>query len=513
MRFRNLARASSVALAAVILVFALQSVSGAYKSDFSSDEDEAAHAVSSLAVHDYLTAGFPHSPIAFGERYYIHYPKLAIGHWPPLFYTGEAVWMLAFGRSRVAMIAAVGALAAALLLSIFWWVRRDCGTAAATVAAVAMLAPKFVQTAVSAVSPDIALALLCFWAAAFLGDYLEGRRRRDALLCALLAVAAVGVHGRGAALILLPFAVMLVGRFAWTRFRVAALMLCLAIVIAAPVLLGQTWPFAGRHVLSLAVLYARRLGATMSWPMTVLALSGAVAVIRTPGEARRWLAMPALAISGWAFHSLANAGWADHYLISAAPAVAALSGRGFRFCWEALASAGARVVLATAVVAVLLWTALPLAHKHDLGYHRMTGGTGRVSLIAGSALAEGAFTAEMDLRDPGLTRFVLRGYKVLAWADWLGHEYGLRFTTPEQVLAGLDQMRVDAVLVERDSPLPHVAQLLAALHPPAWRPAHPEGLPSGALDFERAVPLPPGEPSLQIDMRYTLQRTLKLGAQ
>jgi hypothetical protein len=511
MRHRNLALTTSVLLAAVILVLVLQTVSGAYVSDFSSDEDEPAHVVSSLAVRDYLASGFPHNPLAFGERYYVHYPKVAIGHWPPLFYTVEAAWMLAFGRSRVALEAAVGMFAAALLLSVFFWVRRGAGTAAAMVSALALLAPKFIQNAISQVSPDIALALLCFWAAAFLGEYLDRKRRRDVILFILFSASAIGVHGRGAVLILLPFAVVLIGPFVWTRVRVAALLVCLAILIAVPILLSQAWPFQASQVLSLAILYPRRLGTTMSWPLAALAVLGTVVAIRTPGEPRRWLAMPSLIISGWVFHSLVNAGWTDHYLISAAPAAAALSGRGLGFCMDALRSAFARALLAGAVCGFLIWTALPLTRKPDLGYHRMKGGIGRVDLIAGNALHEGAFIAEMALRDKGLSHFVVRGYKVLASASWLGSDYQLRYSTPAQVLAGLDQMRVETVLVEQASTLPHVVLLLDALRSPAWRDSHPDGLPQGVLAFDRTVQLEPGDPVIHLDMRNRLGRMLEVG--
>jgi hypothetical protein len=74
----------------------LQWRSGAYTADLASNEDEAAHAVSSLLVHDYLARPFrppakpmPAHPMRFAERYYAHYPKLAIGHWPPFLYATE----------------------------------------------------------------------------------------------------------------------------------------------------------------------------------------------------------------------------------------------------------------------------------------------------------------------------------------------------------------------------------------------------------------------------------------
>ena len=37
-------------------------------------------------VHDYLERGLPGDPRAFAEQYYIHYPKVGIGQWPPVYY-------------------------------------------------------------------------------------------------------------------------------------------------------------------------------------------------------------------------------------------------------------------------------------------------------------------------------------------------------------------------------------------------------------------------------------------
>ena len=198
-------------LAAVVL--GLQLHSGAYTSDFSADADEAAHAVSSLMVHDYLVHGFPANPVAYAQQFYIHYPKVAIGHWPPLLYAGEAGWMLIFGRTRIVMIAFEAILAIALLANVFWWVRRDFGIGPAFLSTIALITPGFMQIGIASVAPNIALALLAYCAAVVLGRYLDSGQRRDALLFALLAIVAVGVHGRGAMIALIPLALLFTGKF------------------------------------------------------------------------------------------------------------------------------------------------------------------------------------------------------------------------------------------------------------------------------------------------------------
>src|SRR4051794_28093637 len=68
----------------------LQWLSGTYQSDFGGYADEPAHYVTGLMVHDYIATGFPGRPQQYAENYYLHYPKVALGHWPPVFYLMQA---------------------------------------------------------------------------------------------------------------------------------------------------------------------------------------------------------------------------------------------------------------------------------------------------------------------------------------------------------------------------------------------------------------------------------------
>jgi hypothetical protein len=510
MRFDT--KSAAAALFLVLLVVAIQVYSGAYRSDFSYDDDEAGHAVCSLAVHDYIVHGFPHNPVRFAERFYIHYPKVAIGHWPPLFYASEAAWMLIFGRTRGAMIAFLAVLSIALIVSVFLWVRRDYGTGAGLIAAIVLTSAQFMQSAMAVVAPNIALGLLAFWAAILLGEYLDSRRRRDIILFIAVVGTATGMHGRGAALALMPFALLATGRVRFTRARILMLTGVMGLMLVVPGLLGQARKPDILDIPRLAGLYLYRCCVTMSWPAVILAAAGAYFVIRRSSKPRRWLAMPALALSGWVFHSLVNANWGDRYLVTAAPAIAALAGAGYHFVTNTIA--GRPILKGAAVVllgAGLAWVAIPLLRKADSGYHRMAPIAGSIDLIAGDAVNEGAYISESALRDPGLERIVMRGSKMLASSTWTGQNYTLRFSNPDEVLAFLDRARVTAVLVQKANPRPDVALLAQAVTASSqWREIHPQGEPPGVAVFERTAPLPPGKPEIRIDMRYSLGRTLEL---
>ena len=101
--------------------------SGAFAGDFAGGPDEPAHVVSALMIRAYLTEGLPAPPMAFAGEYYAHYPKVAIGHWPPLFHLLEALWMLTVGASRGALVTFVALVAAILPAAVFLAARRSAG--------------------------------------------------------------------------------------------------------------------------------------------------------------------------------------------------------------------------------------------------------------------------------------------------------------------------------------------------------------------------------------------------
>src|SRR5262245_40822438 len=81
----------------LIPVVALQWLHQDYRCEFGSEPDEAGHYVTGLMVRDYVAAGCRGNPMHYGQEYYEHYPKVALGHWPPGFYLVQAAWTLPFG--------------------------------------------------------------------------------------------------------------------------------------------------------------------------------------------------------------------------------------------------------------------------------------------------------------------------------------------------------------------------------------------------------------------------------
>ena len=78
--------------------------SGAIHSEFGRYPDEGMHYVTGLLVQDFLTSGHWSNPLTFASQYYLHYPKVALGNWPPGFSLMQAAWGMIFGVPRISML-------------------------------------------------------------------------------------------------------------------------------------------------------------------------------------------------------------------------------------------------------------------------------------------------------------------------------------------------------------------------------------------------------------------------
>src|SRR5262249_16771000 len=151
-------------------------------------------------------------------------------------------------------------------------VRRNYGVFAGLLSAIALAAPSFMQYSFESATPNAMLGLFVFWSALAFERYLNRRGLRDLLLFLILVAATIGVHGRGAVLLLLPFAFLALSQRTWTLVRVAMLIGMAAVVLILPGLLRQVGPLTPTVFFHLASLFLVRLGTLMSWPILALAI-------------------------------------------------------------------------------------------------------------------------------------------------------------------------------------------------------------------------------------------------
>ena len=217
----------------------LQALAGAYDVDLSGYPDETGHFVTGVLVQDYLTKIPPPSLVPFAKEFYIHRPKIAIGHWPPLLYLIEGVWFILFHASRQSALALMALICAFLAASICDVVRHRWGTLAGIAAGLLFIALSFVQTQTSEVMADMLVALFGFWATLSFADFLVSRRAPDILRFAAFALLAIFTKNSGLYLALTPPIGILLTR-QWGVVRSPLLWLG-AFIVAIPTIAWVAW--------------------------------------------------------------------------------------------------------------------------------------------------------------------------------------------------------------------------------------------------------------------------------
>jgi hypothetical protein len=161
----------------------------------------------------------------------------------------------------------------------------------------------------------------------------------------------------------------------------------------------------------------------------------------------------------------------------------------------------------------------PLGYSHVANVLRDPAWPGRVFLVCSDADGEGAFVEEVALGERRPNRYVLRGSKVLSVNQWDALIYNPVFSAPEKLLAYLDSVPVDAVVIDGSAVVWAADRdlLLQALGgaPDKWRLA--EDIAASPVSRRLTVYRRIGgaltsdaPPNLQVDMRFSLGRTLQV---
>jgi 4-amino-4-deoxy-L-arabinose transferase-like glycosyltransferase len=212
---RALVRRDAWGLPVLALLFGLaaglQIASGAHDADFCGYPDESAHFVTSVMVGEFLRAPVER-PMAFASRYYAQYPKLGIGHWPPLGYAMQGASVLVFGSSRGAVLTSLLVFAVVSAWVVYELSRHEEGRLVAAAAAAAWLVNAHVQQSYEQTMMDMPAAALCLLAVLAFRVYVNRPGVATGLLFGTLACGALLVKQQAVVLALMPVAYVLMGR-------------------------------------------------------------------------------------------------------------------------------------------------------------------------------------------------------------------------------------------------------------------------------------------------------------
>lgn len=458
------------ALLVLVLSFGLAALSvffrGAMDSGVGSLNDEPAHYATSIMVHDFLLGGDWLRPMDYARNWYLHYPKVALGQWPPMLYGMLGIWMVLFGVSGVAAILGMAFLTACCTTALVSWLSEEFGGLEAAVGGLLFLALPVVQQFSGSVMTEIPLALFCTLAVLAFGRFLDRGQTRDALVFGLLAVAGIMTKGNALALGFVPLLgvlysrrIDLVRRWNFWLPAVMVLLLCAPWYVVTADIQARSWSGGTlpnwdyfQRALPAYLLASVQLG---GWGLALLAALGLATGIRKgPGKNGVWIAALAFFSGLLALLVILPSDVDPRHLVLAAPLLIGCAVGGAVCLGRAGGlPRGLGLGLLLGLFALEQFRVVP----KDFGGYRgpmadLLGDPANqdaVFLVAGDAIGEGLIIAEGAASDaPRPRHHILRASKVLITDDWNGRDYQLHFPTSKQLQDQLEAFPVAFLILD-----------------------------------------------------------------
>ncbi len=423
-------------LATVILGWQL--ASGTYQADFGGHPDEPGHYVTGVMVSEYLQNP-TFNPMHFAEQYYLHYPKVCIGHWPPFFYLVQGLWYVCFGVSRAAALGLEMLLSFMLALGVYALARRYASFSAALGSALMLVVTLPFQASLDLVMAESCTAVLVLAATVAFARYLEqpGLMASQAFgVCAALALLA---KGSACPLILLPLMSIGIARRFEVLKRVDFWLAALPVLILAVPWYVFAKGFASPNQTSLRLMEGT-WGPWMDYgiPLLLLSLAGSLLLPKRDP----YIASLAGLVLAFGLAPLGvNAFQESRHLLPAAGAAAVL----MVGCWSRLNRPGLAVALSLA----LSWWLTPRFVVYPDEKFRSWAQTVNLAgpiLVSGSATEEGAVVTALVERQPNPKQSILRASRVLANSTWNGTRYQMLVQDEAQTRALLEEHGITMLL-------------------------------------------------------------------
>jgi len=455
-------------------VIAAQIAVGAYHGERGNYSDEAAHFMNGLLVRDYLRDGLGENPIKFSEEYYLNYPKIAPGMWPPLFDVVLGVVALPgwppFGAALV-LLAFATAWTAWRLYRI---VMAGGSPPNATLVASLFVFTPIIVDMTSAVMLDIVVAAFALEATYWLALFFRGEDWRHAALFGLFSACCCLTKGNGVSMVLVPLLLMLLtGQFRLLRHPGLYIAACIVVVFAVPPLaisyrldsvIGDFAPVGVEGVIARLNFYAIYLWRQLGTLPLILSLIGFIHVVRAPRAENSELfvfgsAMSALVLAALIFHAVnPHQIFVGRYLTLAIAPLLALAAVGIDTLSALIPSPQRRrasqAVLVTTVVIAFFAAKPATASRAPQGFRATVefvearGLAGRRVLIVSDEEGEGAFVSEVAIRHPSPPPTIIRGSKLVASDDWAGHNFRMLFSSSKDLMRELEDLHVDYLVVD-----------------------------------------------------------------
>jgi hypothetical protein len=451
------------------MIVTLQVLGGAYASGFGGDADEPAHLVTSLMVRDFIAGLDFRHPWQFAQQYYYHYPKVAIGHWPPVFYGALGTWLFIIGVSRATAIMFIAIVAATTASVIYFTGKRLIGRSAGVLAAVLFVASPLVQESSAQVMTEHLVTLGMLVSTLCFARFARTGQIRDGLAFGIIAGIAILTHGSAWALGLVP-GVTLALTNRWDLLRRLGLWLAAVPVLVACVpwyvltfgMVEGTW--YGTSFWLQAPNFGWSIYSALGFTILVFAFIGLgttfIGVDRRTEVVPEWAALAGLAMATFALHCILPTGAENRFMVTVVPPIVLFSAAGVnavaQWVGGRLPIGVVKVILAVALIAAFGLESFVLPQKlRNGGYDALVrdvrtrvSNVPQVWLISSGANGEGRLVAAVAIQEPHPNTYVLRGKTILAGGDWFGRNQEDRFDTLTKLAELLDGIPVTIIVID-----------------------------------------------------------------
>ena len=473
----------------------LQWRGNAFSAEFGETEDEAAHYVTGLMVRDYIAQGFPGPPLAYARNYYVHYPKVALGHWPPVFYIVQAFWTLLVPSCHVTLMLLMAGIAALLATILCISLQTEFARFWGVSLGLIFLSLPIVEQYSRDVMAEMLVALLVFLAVLSYGRYLDTERWQSGVWFGIWFGIALLTKGSAIQLALVPPVAVLLTRRIHLITRLSFWVPALAVgAIAGP------WyylvPGAQHETVARfggVAFHGQRLGGSLTdWAIMLgLVLSFGVLVglglsLRQRLRQGKWAAALA-ALAGAYIARLLIGAFEGHHLLVNLPVLMMFVAVAGDWAWR-WTLWNVRIRLATGVASLAALFAINLfstAPKRHYGYTEVARSLLKAPEFKKSAVlvcsgvdGEGMLISEIAMNESRPGHIILRGSKMLASSDWMSWEYRPRFIDPDQMMNYLESIPAGVVVMDEAGVRPPHCQLLAdglKKHASQWELVAPVG--------------------------------------
>lgn len=494
---KNITRTAIVIAGLFIFAFSLYTAVGVFDSEFGAYGDEGMHYVTGLMIRDFvLSPGSWSDPIGFAKQYYLHFPKVGLGNWPPGFPILQTVWTLPFGDSRRSMLTFMTLLAVLLAYLVFRSALPRHGWILALFGAGILIAAPLTQSHAAMVMAEILLAIVSYLAMLAFWRFLESDSWSDAVWFGLLTSAAILIKGNAWDLVLMTGIVLVfAGRLRVLlniRFWTAAVIigiLCVPYTLLTMQIVRQGWNSGSGFVPAIMyvrsfVVHMRYAAEIYGYPLTAIALVGMVYGWRT--RELFWRTALGYVVAVLLFHVMVPTSFEPRKLFQLVPALALFAVAGL----DALAQMipqrlPARPVVCAAGALLFAVSGFARLEPFNPGFGPMVerilsepSSRQTATLISSNAYfldCEAGIIAEWMERDRNPATYLVRGTKLLARFTTQGPMlYQAVSEEPEQIRRILQSVPISTVILHtmhsRRNSYPHHEILRKALeaHPEEW---------------------------------------------